>query len=241
MKFDRIFLFLILFLVLSSCSSYKNKKQEALLVLPELGTVVQVQGDLLYKSSEPTGLPVWPTLRVEVRQLPFNSVSYSMYAKYKQRAAQINSVPYNDSLGYKPKFLRLSLPDKVKLTQMLNQDNHKALRDYLVTDDTYKLVTHLDIAPTEIELVNFLNAEAIQLERDRYGAQKLVLVNGKQRRSFFFSELQVFDYGHTSFCWGEDIYHNKKIKSLITDGSRCPKGTFMKPKKMDKNKTYLKL
>ena len=241
MKFDHIFLFSPLFFAIISCSSYKNKKQESLLVLPELGTVVQVQGDMLYESSEPTSLPVWPTLRVEVRQMPFNAVSYTTYAKYKQRAAQINSVPYNDSLPYKPKFLRLTLPDKVKLTQMLNQDNHKALREYLVTDDTYKLVTQLDIAPTEVDLVNFLNAEAVQLERDSYGAQKLVLVNGKQRRSFFFSELQVFDYAHTSFCWGEDVYHNKKIKSLISDGGRCPKGTFMKPKKMDKNKTYLKL
>ncbi|MEM8845738.1 MAG: hypothetical protein AAGD17_01435 [Bacteroidota bacterium] len=224
-----------------SCSSYKNKKQESLLILPELGTVVQMQGDMLYEASEPTSLPSWPILRVEIQQMPFNSSSYTTYAKYKQRAAQINSVPYNDSLPYKPKFLRLTLPDKVKLTQLLNEDGHKALREYLVTDDAYKLVTQLDIAPTENELVNFLNAEAIQLERDNYGSQKLVLVNGEKRRSFFFSELQVFDYAHSTFCWGEDVYHNKKIKSLITDGSRCPKGTFMKPKKMDKVKPYLKL
>ena len=224
-----------------SCSSYRNKKQESLLVLPELGTVVQSHGDMLYTSSEPISLPSWPTLRIEVLQMPFNSSSYYTYAKQRLRAAQINSIPYNDSLAYKPKYLRLTLPDKIKLTQLLNQDGHKMFREYLLTDDSYKLVTRLDFAPTENEIVNFLKAEAILLEKDEYGSQKLVLVNGEKQTSYFFSELQVFDYGYDSFCWGEDTYHNKKIKSLIKDGDRCPKGTFLKPKKMDKNKTYFKL
>lgn len=236
--------FLRLFLLsifIFSCSSYKNKKQEWLLVLPELGSVIQTHGDMLYTASEPTGIPAWPILRVEVKQMPFNSSSYYTYAKYKQRAAQINSVPYNDSLPYKPKYLRLTLPDKVALTQHINQEEHKKIREYLLTDDTYKLVTRLDIAPTENELIQFLNAEVVQLEKDEYGSQKLILITGDEYVSYFFSELQVFDYGHVSFCWGEDTYHNKKIKSLIKDGDRCPKGTFLKPKKMNKNKPYLKL
>ena len=80
-----------------SCSSYKNKKQESLLILPELGTVIQKQSDKLYEAKEPTSLPSRPILRVKIQQMPFNSSSYTTYAKYKQRAAQINSVPYNDS------------------------------------------------------------------------------------------------------------------------------------------------
>ncbi len=211
------------------------------MVLPELGTIIETQGDMLYSSVEATGIPHWPTLKVEVQQMPFNSKSYATYARLKQRAGRINSISYNDSLPYKPKYLRFTLPDKVNLTRLLNQDNNKTLRDYLITDDTYKLVTQLDIAPTENELVNFLSAEAILLEKDSYGSLKLVVMNGNQKRSFFFSELQVFNYAHSSFCWGEDTYHNKKIRSLIREGNRCPKGTFMKPKKMEKNKPYLKL
>ncbi|TAI48497.1 hypothetical protein [Flagellimonas allohymeniacidonis] len=237
------FLFLfstILVSMLLGCSSYKTKKQESQLVLPELGNVVQTQGDMFYSTVEPAGIPSWPTLKVELQQMPFNTKSYTTYARLMQRAARINSISYNDSLPYKPKYVRLQLTDKVALTQMLNSEAHESLREYLTADDAYKLVTGLDLALSESELVVFLNAEAVQLQKDEYGSLKVVLINGNQQNSFFFSELQVFDYQLSSFCWGEDVLHRKKIKNLIAEGERCPKGTFLKARKMEKDESYLK-
>nr|WP_299339495.1 hypothetical protein [Allomuricauda sp.] len=241
MRSTTLFLFSILVgSLISGCSGYKHKKQESQLTLPELGNVVQTRGDMFYAAVAPTGIPQWPTLKVEVQQMPFDQKSYTTYAKLMQKAARINSISYNDSLPYKPKYLRLQLTDKVALTQLLNSEEHAALRDYLALDDTYKLVTGLDLALTENELVTFLNAEAVQLQKDGFGSLKIVLINGSKQFSYFFSELQVFDYRLASFCWGEDAHHRKMVRNLIPDGERCPKGTYLKARKLEKEATYLK-
>ncbi len=223
-----------------SCSSYKAKKQEALLNFPELGTVIKTSGDMWYSASEQVGVPNWSVLKVDVKQLPFNRTSYLAYAKYMQQAGKINSISYNDSLPYKPKYLRLQLLDRLGITQLLNNDAHDDLRSYVSNDDTYKLVTGLNITIPETEMPSFLQAEAIQLQKDNYGNIQLVIINGEFERRYFFSELHVFGYQYAHFCWGEDQYHNMIIENLISEDQKCPKGTHLKASKVNGGRSYLK-
>ncbi len=212
-----------------------------MLTIPELGDAIHTSREMLTERIQLTGTPKWPSLKVEVQRMPFNSKSYTAYAQFKRQANQINTIPFNDSLKFKPKFIRVSLADKIELTEHLNAAANTSVRDYLIADDGYKIVTQMDLALSEDKISRFMSAEAIQLVRDDYGSQKLVLINGNQKESYSFSELQVFDFDLSSICWGEDTYHNKKVKNLIKQGERCPKGTFLKPKKMEKTKPYLKL
>ncbi|MGW9686754.1 hypothetical protein [Flagellimonas sp. 2504JD1-5] len=223
-----------------TCSTYKAKKQEAQLSFPELGTLIKTKGDLWYSAAEQIGVPDWSELKVDVQQMPFNRQSYTDYAKHMQQAAKINTISYNDSLPYKPKYLRLQLLDQLGLAQLLNQDKHDALRSYISNDDSYKLVTGLNITVPETEMPGFLQAEAIQLQKDKYDNIVLTVINGEQKRQYFFSELQVFDYQYAHFCWGEDQYHNMIIENLISEGQKCPKGTYLKASKVNGDKAYLK-
>ncbi|WP_097045176.1 hypothetical protein [Flagellimonas pacifica] len=223
-----------------NCSTYKAQKQEALLNFPELGTLIKTKGGIWYNAAEQVGIPKWSVLKVDVKQLPFNRSSYFSYAQYMQQAGKINSISYNDSLPYKPKYLRLELLDRLGFTNLLNNEAHDKLRAYISNDDGYKLVTGLNITVPETEMPGFLHAEAIQLQKDEYGNIILVVINGEFEKRYFFSELHVFGYQYTNFCWGEDQYHNLIIENLISDGEKCPKGTHLNASKVNGDKAYLK-
>ncbi|KQC29382.1 hypothetical protein [Flagellimonas eckloniae] len=227
-------------LFLLGCGAYKAEKQESLLSFPELGTLVKTKGDIWYTAAEQIGIPKWSVLKVDVKQLPFNKTSYYSYAKYMEQAGKINSISYNDSLPYKPKYLRLQLLDMLGLTQLLNNEQHDDLRSYISNDDGYKMVTGLNITVPEVEMPGFLQAEAIQLQKDAYDNIILVVINGEFEKHYFFSELHVFDYQYANFCWGEDQYHNMIIENLISEGQKCPKGTYLKASKVNDNRSYLK-
>ncbi|RDY60781.1 hypothetical protein [Flagellimonas nanhaiensis] len=241
MKNSRFFGFILIGVtLLHSCKSYKAQKEEALLSFPDLGTLVMTKGDLWYSAAEQIGVPKWSKLKVDVQQLPFNRTSYLDYAAHMQRAGKINSISYNDSLPYKPKYLRLQLLDKVGLASLLNNEAHDQLRSYISADDAYKLVTGLNITVPETDMPSFLQAEAVQLQKDRYGSVQLVVINGDFEKRYFFSELHVFGYQYNHFCWGEDQYHNLIIENLISEGQKCPKGTYVKASKVNGDKAYLK-
>jgi len=223
-----------------SCSSYKAKKQEALLTFPELGAIIKVKGDLSYEAVEQIGVPHWEQLKVDVQQLPFNRASYLTYAKSKFRAAKRNTIPYKDSLRYPPKYLRVQLLDKLSLTELLNAEESKSIREYLQNDKAHKMVTSLDLALTETDIIFFLGARALQLQKDEFGAVQLVAYSGNAEQRFYFSELEVFQYGYSSFCWDEDQYGTLKIGNITPSGEKCPKGTFLKATKAHPEKEYLK-
>ncbi|NAY93410.1 hypothetical protein GTQ34_15980, partial [Muricauda sp. JGD-17] len=133
-------LLLCLASLLICCASYRSQRQESLLHFPELGSLVKLKGNFGYRTSEQIGIPDWSKVNVHAEELPFNKSSYENYAQHMERAGKINSVPYNDSLPYKPKYLRLQLLDKVRLTSILNTEAHKHLRKYIAADQDHKIV-----------------------------------------------------------------------------------------------------
>ncbi|NAY93468.1 hypothetical protein GTQ34_16270, partial [Muricauda sp. JGD-17] len=137
-KYQLLSLLLGLFLI--QCTTYKSKKQEALLHFPQLGSLVKLKGGFGHRTSEQIGIPDWSRVNVHAEELPFNKSSYENYAQRMERAGKINSVPYHDSLPYKPKYLRLQLLDKVRLTSILNTEAHKHLRKYIAADQDHKIV-----------------------------------------------------------------------------------------------------
>lgn len=233
-------LFLGAIICLCNCASYKAKKQEAQLNLPQLGSIVTTKGGLLYETAEQIGVPKWQTLKVEAQELPFNIESYTAYSSYMEKAGRINSIPFNDTLRFKPKYLRFTLQDKIGLTKLLNNEEHKKMSHYLSLEDANKMVTSLDVAATENEIQLFYNAEAVELQKDKFDNIVLVRRNGANKTTYFLKELPVFNYGLSTFCWGEDQYHNPRIENIVDEKFKCPKNTYQKASKIKRDKAYLK-
>ena len=227
-------------LILGSCAAYKGKKQEAQLIYPELGALAKRSRTMFYKASEQVGMPKWDQLKVTPHKLPFNNESYLTYAKAMQRAGTINTIPYNDSLKYKPKYVRLQLLDKIRMTQLLNEPENKEVMGYLEKDGEIKLVVSIDIAPVEEDIDKLMQADGLLLKPNELGREELVVVSGQEEYGYKLDEFIVFNYTLATFCWGEDRYHNVRIENIVADDQACPKGTYSKPSKVHKNSRGLK-
>ena len=229
-----------LLLLLSGCGSYKAERQEQQLQLPQLGTVVKAKGGIWYEAAVQIGVPHWKKLKVTLQEMPFNVESYTVYAKHMYRAGKINSIPFKDSLRYKPKYIRLQLQDKIGFTQLLNNDEHAAMRRYLSLDDDHCLVTTLDLALTEVEITEFNEVLAATLEKDAFNNLILVLERVGATRTYLLKDLPIYNYGLSAFCWGEDQYHNMRIENLVDEKEKCPKGTHLKAAKIKADQSYVK-
>lgn len=228
--------------LLVSCATYKADKHTNAISFPELSSIVKKDKDVLLNSTaQQVGMPIWSSpIKVTVQQLPFNKISYVTYAEYMQKAAKINSIPYVDSLPYKPKYLRLQLLDKIELTSLLNSQENESVRHYLEKDADYKMVTKIDFTVPETLMPMYEEAETILLQQDELKNIYLILKNGVTEERVHFSHLQVFDYELSCFCWGVDRYDQKRIENMVSDTKKCPKGTFEKASKIDTDKSYLK-
>ena len=240
MKILKNIALLAILIAFVNCSSYKAKKQEAVLDLPKLGTIVTTKGGALYDAAEEIGLPGWQNLKVEVQELPFNIDSYVTYATYMQKAGKINTIPFNDSLRYKPKYLKFKLEDKIGLTTLLNNESHSDMARYLSLDDNNRIVTSLKVAFIESDVALFLKADALQLQKDKFDNIIIALVDNGKESSYYLKDLPIFDYGLSAFCWGEDRYHNLEIKNIVSEDIKCPKSTYLKASKIKSDKSYLK-
>lgn len=229
-------------LLIASCAGYKAEKQTNAISFPELGSIVKKDKDMLMNStSQQVGMPIWSSpIKVNVQQLPFNKMSYLTYAGYMRKAGKINSIPYVDSLPYRPKYLRVQLLDKIELTTLLNSEANEKVRTYLEKDSDYKMVTKMDFTVPETIMPLYEQAETVVLQQDEFKNVYLVLINGKKEERIHFSHLQVFDYEVSCFCWGADRYDQKRIENMVPDTKKCPKGTYEKASKMNSDKLYLK-
>ena len=240
MKIIKNILAILVLVFTMRCASHKAKKQESQLSIPELGTIVKVKKRLLHNTTEAIGLPNWQQIEVDIQELPFNLNSYLIYTKHMQRAGKINTIAYNDSLRFKPKYIRLKLSNKVKLTSLLNNEDHRETREYISLNKDYKLVTAIDVAFTENEISKIQSANGVHLSKDKLGNLIFALNTLSGKEAYLLKNVPVFKYALSSFCWGEDRYHNLRIENIVTQGDGCPKNTYQKASKIKSNKEYLK-
>ncbi|MFS4493183.1 hypothetical protein [Maribacter sp. 2308TA10-17] len=227
--------------LLSACGTYKSEQQAAALTFPELASMVRTKGKLWFASTEQVGNPNWEQpIAITVQQLPFNRASYGTYTSHMVKAGKINGITYRDSLPIKPKYLRLQLLNKINITEQLNASENSNIRNYLATDNSYKMVTRFDITAADVLMVQLLEANTVQLAENDALGKYLILTKNSKETTIPFSDLEVFDYGFSSFCWGEDRYHRKRIEAILTGNASCPKGTYKKASKVTADKSYLK-
>lgn len=236
-----LFLFAVLGLLMVNCASYQNKQQTASLTTPELGSIIATKGSLWFDTKEQIGAPILAdAIVLNVQQLPFNKKSYATYTGHMSKASKINGIPYVDSLPYKPKYVRLQIQDKIGLVAILNNSTNENVRSYLENDDAYKMVSQWDITAPDSLLQQLVRAEMVTLTQNAQGKHALKIAQNNQEQKVSFAEIEVFDYDFSTFCWGEDRYHHKLIKTILTSGQNCPKGTFKKAAKVTSDKSYLK-
>ena len=215
-----------LVLLLTACATKRSNQAIQPAAVPVLGSIVK-QEKGFWPKREAISLPNWGRVRVTVQNIPFNQTRYNAYLDAMRQQGRRPTIPYNDTLAVKPAFLRISLPDKVQLTEILNDKEHEAVREYLPYESNHALVTNLDLSLPGEEGAEVQFGEAVFLETDDLQNSYILVVNGNQEERYYFRNMEVFDFGLHSFCW-EEGRSNPVLAHLVPHGSSCPQGTVKK-------------
>ncbi|WP_422079434.1 hypothetical protein [Ulvibacterium sp.] len=232
---------LSLMVLLCSCASLKNINPSGQHV-PSLGAIGNQSQSLLHTNFQRIGHPsLEHPIAVSVREVPFTKSSFKKYTAYKKNSGLIPEIQFADSLGTKSKYLCLEIIDKIALRDALNSKENGNVLSYLEKDDAYCLVHKIALYPNLEAYRLLIQSDRLFLETDRNGILMLTARNRNIEQEINLSQMEIFDYTHLGFCWGETQYGKKQIEALVGDGDSCPKHTERKAYKLDETKSYLKL
>ena len=228
------FLFICVSIFLFSCGTIQPKISIESQQTPILGFVGMEKSGLLKKEFTPFGFPVLNKgIAIEVKERPFNKSLANKYIHFKEELGQESTLVFQDSILPQPTYLNLELYDKLALQKLLNLKDNTDIKDYLAQDQKHRIIAGIRVY-TDEELAKKLTlAEAVFLKENNKGILELELLTKTSRQRVSFTKLQIFDYETLGICWQEDLYGKPKIATMV-EGS-CPKETFSKVSKLNKN------
>ena len=231
---------MLLAFVLVACNSLKTLG-EVQLNTPTLGAIGKEEKSLIGKKFQQVGQPLLShAVALSVYEIPFTKSTYKEYSHLRMEGGNAVTTVFIDSIKEKPKYLRLGIDNKIGLTAQLNADGNEGVRSYLEKDADCRIVSDISIYLTQTARKDLLNAKEVFLGSNHNGTLQIELVNGTERKSISLPKDEIFDYGLSGFCWGENIYGNARIETM-NEGGGCPEGTVKRAQKLEEHKSYLKL
>ena len=201
--------------------------------LPTVLDIIWIKGTFFNPTREPMGAPLLPPISLRAQILPFTNASFKTYYKKALQNGDTNLIMFNDTMKVKPRFLRLSILNKIELTNHLNSNKYDDIRTYISQDKPYKIITQIDLTLKEEELSRFARVESVHVRHKENGIVELELNSEGTVKTLVMNNLEVFDYKWSNFCWGMDKFGKKTIMALSTGNQPCPNATEIKPYKLE--------
>ena len=140
----------------------------------------------------------------------------------------------------KPTYVLLSISDKIGVKESLNEEINKEIKNYLEQDTDCRLVSTISVVLDANTINELTNADGLFLITGAYGIFQIEVIKGGQRNYISIPKDELFDYSLTGICWGENVY-GKPVIATFNDNGKCPDGTEMDAKKINKLHSFLKL
>ncbi|MBC6999640.1 hypothetical protein [Cytophaga sp. FL35] len=237
-----VYLTLLLTLFIWSCGSITQIGDTNDTTLPFLSNLGVERGNILSTNFHQAGTPDLDQKTPLVVSNPqFNKTMYKKYAALMDRSGVSPYFQYVDSLPVKPKYFTLEIGDEILLQENFNSVSNKRVRDYISLENEIGIVTNVSFIYTAVNATSLINADGVFLVKDKNGVLSLEVFNEGKKAIIDITDLKVFDYELSNFCWSLDRYGNPTIATIVDKPSQCPKGTKNKANKLEKNQSYLKL
>ncbi|MBD0833790.1 hypothetical protein [Aestuariibaculum sediminum] len=180
-------------------------------------------------------------VKVSVSEIFFNNRSYQLFEKAKGFQSSNININYTDSISDKPKYLKLTLADKVGVINALNNDENHSVKTYLSHKKDVVLVSGVSIAFNKEDIKSIEDADVVFFIEKNYKNYVLQLYNsGKIAKELSFNQGVVFQYETLNCCWQKNTRQELNIVDLVTGFSDCPRETFRSIKRAQKKNTYYK-
>ncbi len=239
---NKIYYSFLLIALFISCKSVSvnNRLQRTTVAPVELGTIGLHEDQYPYdRFSITTVPPLDEKIRVKAVKHVFNKRKFNAYEKASPENRM--QLQYIDSLPDKPEYIALQLIDNVTHTEILNRD--AALLDYLKPRTDAFMVTSVAAALHGAHIQAIHNAESVFLVYDNEIKKYYLEINNRDKTALKIrmEDMDIFAYGLSFFCWGENTKHRIEIKDIIEEHNSCPDGTYKKASKVKKKVNYFKL
>jgi hypothetical protein len=191
----------------------------------ELGNIVVKEGTLK-NNIEIKGTPILDnTLRVSLVKRQFTSATHTQYKK------ALNLL--TDSIALPSYYYELELIDDIGYATLINEDI--VSREYVKISKSAGAITKINAvlknAPSSIGTTTAF------LESTSDNTIGVVLYNSHERIvTIPFSEMTIFDYQVSYFCFGKDQRNQVAVMDLVEEGKRCKRPLVKKAKKLTKIK-----
>lgn len=240
-----IFKFCCLFALMVSCKTTNILQSSRIGTSQQLtvGSIGTKENYILQKSFVSSAVPRYPEpIKIAITLKTFNKYTYTLYSKSQNLKSSGITLNYVDSLPDKPKYLQLSLADKVGVIAALNHEANIGVKDYLSHNDGDGIISSISMALQEIDLEAVTTSDAVFLIEKGYKNYALQLYNnGKIMRTVDFNQGVIFEYKTVNCCWHKNKRQQLNIVDLVGIYNHCPNQTYRSVKRANKKENYYKI
>jgi hypothetical protein len=138
-----------------------------------------------------------------------------------------------DSLSFPSAYYELELIDDIGFAMSINED--VASREFVKKSKAAGAITKMDaVIKSPIPTTAYT---AVFLEEIADDTMGIVFYNDDERLdAISFSEMVIFDYQVSYFCFGKDLRNRIVVMDLVEEGKRCKKPLVRKATKLTKIK-----
>jgi hypothetical protein len=233
------FIFIIAILVSCKAPLVNNQIHHTSTKIPEFLSLGKQQLGVLEKPFQTIGVPkLEHKIKLEVKQLPYNATSYRAYKYYKNKNNKALQFALQDTLLPNPKYIQLSVFDRIGLANTLNANQNQTLRNYIIEDDKIKIVSSILFNANTKITEDLLDAEEVYALQDGVSNISIELIKDNRVVAILkLNDLEPFSYAVSNFCWGLDK-RNKLVVKAINNENNCPTNTKAKAYKLETPYTY---
>ena len=238
------FIFILLLLCMASACKTVSINQETYRVTSDgvlLGSIGIGKDYVLEEDYTSTAfIEYQKSIKLSSSILRFTKKTYRLFIEASSKQSNGLGINYIDSLVQKPKFVQLSIADKVIVMEQLNNSQNEKLNDYLKIQPEANLITSISLALNQENLNQLQNAESVFLTQSGY--KRFVIEFYKKKELIGQIEVNegvVFAYETSSFCWKENNRRQLQVVDIV-NGDPCPKRTYSKSRKAKKEENYFK-
>lgn len=217
----------LFFFILISCGVLPEKNDFYKTGTPvELGSVGEKQKSIRKTVFQPFGIPIYKDyVRVSVVSKPFTKAIYKNYKKVALNKKEKDFVVFNDSLQEKPKFIEITIDDKVSVVTELNKNNIEVF-NYLKSTPKATIVSKIRMVSDKTIQNKLQQADVFYLKTDTFKKQWLHLVkDGKEIEKIDVLQNFIFEYELSSFCWKITPQREIIIATITNEGENCSAST----------------
>ncbi|MDH7445311.1 hypothetical protein [Aquimarina sp. 2201CG14-23] len=244
MNYKNYILAVISLICLAGCRSIsvnKTAMHTATTTPIALGVIGIHENHILNTDFQVTTIPTYKkAIRTGITTTNFDKATYKAYLAASQHNAQ--QITYVDSLDNKPQFLKIELIDWVTTIAELEEAYNQQTIEYLKRQEDAEIISSVSMAVSQDMINEMHTAEAVFLINKNYKQYELSLVkNGKPYKTIDFSDVTIFGYRLSYFCWGENDKRRVTLFDIVDENDNCPKNTYKNAEKAKDKIDYFKL